>query len=283
MPDDDRKIGPVYRVFSQDLYATDLHSDEMGMRQAEVWRAKSRQFSKDAEIIGRVSEAQRKSHKEDMPDLEKSGFIILRESLWNNAPDELSRRLVIKLFSNSGGWIATLEELVAEEYTLSFTSGLPIVSFVVMTKENEIVTHIRQTLKGAFGMESFTFYIIGRDNTFDSFRVERKRVSAGTDYKVIRLKGEDEVAEVDSKLGDIGGEFQVKIKDPILAENEWFCRILQCFSVMNRFRDDIKEKVDKGVKMWLKGKIEPTLDRYEVSLLANPRKLSLSLEELDEI
>ena len=283
MPEDGRKIGPVYRIFSQDLYATDLHSDELGMRQAEVWRAKSRQFSKDAEIIGKISEAHRRSHKDDMPDLEKSGFIILRDSLWNNAPDELSRRLVLKLFSNKGGWIATLEEMVAEEYALSYTSGLPIVSFVVMTGENEIVTHIRQTLKGAFGMESFVFFLLGPSKTFDAFRIERKRVSAGIDYKVIRVKGEEEVAEVDSKLGDIGGEFQVKIKDPVLAENEWFCRVLQCFAVMNRFRDDIKEKVDKGLKRWLKGKIEPTLHRHEISLLANPRKLSLSLEELEDI
>jgi hypothetical protein len=283
MPDDDRKIGPVYRVFSQDLYATDLHSDEMGMRQAEVWRAKSRQFSKDAEIIGKISEAQRKSHKDDMPDLEKSGFIILRDSLWNNAPDELSRRLVIKLFSNRGGWIATLEEMIAEEYTLSYTSGLPIVSFVIMTSESEIVTHIRQTLKGAFGMESFTFFMLGPEKTFDVFRIERKRVSAGIDYKVVRLKGEDDVAEIDSKLGDIGGEFQVKIKDPVLAKNEWFCRVLQCFAVMNRFRDDIKEKIDKGLRKWLKGKYDPRLHRHEISLLANPRKLSLSLEELEEI
>ncbi|MGD2072850.1 MAG: hypothetical protein PVG65_05115 [Candidatus Thorarchaeota archaeon] len=283
MSDDNRKIGPVYRLISQDLYATDLHSDEMGMRQAEIWRAKSRQFSKDAEIIGKITEAYRKSHKDDMPELEKEGFIILRDSLWNNAPDELSRRLVLKLFSNKGGWIATLEEMVAEEYALSFTSGLPIVSFVVMTKENEIITHIRQTLKGAFGMESFSFYLLGPNNTFDVFRIERKRVSAGTDYKVIRLKGKEEVAEIDSKLGDIGGEFQVKIKDPVLAKNQWFCRILQCFAVMNRYRDDIKEKVENGLKKWSKGKIKPVMDRYEVSLLANPRKLSLSLEELDNI
>ena len=125
--------------------------------------------------------------------------------------------------------------------------------------------------------------MLGPNKTFDAFRIERKRVSAGTDYKIIRVKGEEEVAEVDSKLGDIGGEFQVKIKDSVLAENEWFCRILQCFAVMNRFRDDIKEKVDKGLKKWLKGKIEPRLHRHEISLLANPRKLSLSLEELEDI
>lgn len=50
---DPRKIGPVYRVLSQDLYGTGFHHEEMGFRQAEMWRSKSRQFSRDADIIGK--------------------------------------------------------------------------------------------------------------------------------------------------------------------------------------------------------------------------------------
>ena len=57
MPEEkERKVGPVYRVLSQDLYSTDLHSDEFGVRQQEVWRSKSRQYTKDAEIIGKIVE-----------------------------------------------------------------------------------------------------------------------------------------------------------------------------------------------------------------------------------
>ncbi len=282
MPDDERKVGPTYRVFAQDLYATDLHGDELGVRQAEMWRAKSRQYSRDAEIIGKIEEAQRSHHKEDLPNLEKTGFIIIRNSLWN-PDDPLDKRLVIKLFSNKGGWIATLEEMVGEEYTFSYTSGLPITSFCVITKESEIITYVRQLYRGSLGMENFAFYILGPENTFESFRIERKRVSAGTDYNVLRLNGGLKVAEIDSKLGDIGGEFVVKIQDPVLAENEWFCRILQCFAVMLRFRDQIKSKIDSGLKKWAKGKHVPQLHRYEASLLANPRKLTLRMDEFEEV
>ncbi len=283
MTGDERRIGPTYRVLSQDLYATDMHADEIGIRQAEVWRSKSRQFSKDAEIIGKIMEAQRKTEDEDMPSLEKTGFIIIRDSLWSGAEDELSRRMVLKLFSDSGGWIATIEEMVAEELAYTFGSGLPIVSFAVMTRDSEVVTYIRQVNRGTLAMENFAFYLLGPDGAFDVFRIERKRVSAGGDYNVFRLRDGQKVSEVDSKFGDIGGEFQVIVKDPVLAENEWYCHIMQAFAAMLRYRDPIKEKIQRVMDKWARGDFDPRLQRLEVSLLANPRKLSLSMEEFEEI
>ena len=283
MPKDERKVGPIYKVFSQDLYATDLHGDELGVRQAEVWRSKSRQFSRDAEIIGKISEAGRKDHKEKLPSLEKTGFIILRNSLWAEPKNHLDRRLVVKIFSDSGGWIGTLEEMVAEEYALTYSTGMPIVSFCVITKDNEYLTYVRQVYRGKFDMENFAFYILAPENRFEAFRIERKRVAAGDDYSIIRLNGGEKVADIDGKLADIGGEFIVKILDPILAQNDWFCRILQCFSIMLRFRNEIKSKLDEGVKKWIKGDYKPPLHRYEASLMGNPRKLTLNLSDLENV
>ncbi|MHA2177703.1 MAG: hypothetical protein ACXAAK_05060, partial [Candidatus Thorarchaeota archaeon] len=77
----ERKVGPVYRLFSQDLFSTNLHGEEIGFRQAEVWRSKSRQFSRDADIIGRIDESRRTNDKQKLPSVKKIGFIILRQSL----------------------------------------------------------------------------------------------------------------------------------------------------------------------------------------------------------
>ncbi len=280
--DEKRKVGPVYRVLSQDLHSTKLHDEAIGYRQAEIWRSKSRQFTKDATIIGNIKVAKRKDDKEKMPSLEEDGFIILRKSLWSDV-DKLDRRLVVKLFSESGGWIATMEEMVAEEYTTSFVSDEPLVVFTVLTKESEIITWVKQQKRGGLSTENYSFYILGPNNTFESFRIEGARGSLGDDFDVIRLKGHDKVAQIDSKFGDLGGEFSVKIKDPVLAENEWFCRILQCFSVMVAYRGEIRDKIDKGFHEWKKGKKIPQLHRYEISLLANPRKLTLKLDELEEV
>ena len=280
--DEKRKVGPIYRVFSQDLHSTQLHGEAIGFRQAEMWRSKSRQFSKDAAIIGSVVTAKRSDDKEKLPGLEPAGFIILRRSLWSDV-DKLDRRLVVKIFTDSGGWVATMEEMIAEEYAASFVSDEPLVAFTVLSKESEIVTWVKQHRRGGLSTENYSFYILGPDNTFEAFRIEGARGSMGDDFNVIRLNGHQEVASIDSKFGDLGGEFSVNVKDPVLAENEWFCRILQCFSIMIAYRGEIREKIDKGFHLWKKGKKIPKQHRYEISLLANPRKLTLKLDELEEV
>lgn len=279
---DKRKVGPIYRILSQDLYTTGFHGEEIGIRQDEVWRSKSRQFSKDADIIGKIEETKRSTEKEKLPSTKKIGFIILRQSLWRSA-NELDRRLVIKLFSNSGGWIASLEEMVADEYASSFSSDQPLVSFTILTKENEFVTWVRQHRRGGLSTENYAFYLLGPGGSFDIYRIEGSRGTLGDDFKVLRLRENETIADIDSKFGDVGGEFTVKIKDPVLAENEWFCRILQCFSIVIAFRGEIRDKINKGFHLWKDAKRIPSQHRYELSLLANPRKLTLKTDELEEV
>lgn len=284
MPEEkERKVGPVYRVLSQDLYSTDLHSDEFGVRQQEVWRSKSRQFTKDAEIIGKIVERRFDEKIERLSNPEKVGFLTLRSSLLKGELNEASKRLVVKLFSDSGGWLATIEEMVAESYALSYATDEPMLTFLVIVDDVEIMTYIRQVQRSGFSTETYSFYILGPNNTFEVFRIEGKRGTLGDDFKVIRLNGGEEVAAIDSKFGDIGGEFVVEIKDPVLANNNWFCRVLQCFSSVIRFREEAHKRHEHFIKQWEKGKVEPLQHRYEISLLANPRKLTLSLDELEEV
>ena len=284
MPDvKERKVGPVYRILSQDLYSTDLHGDELGVRQQEVWRSKSRQFTKDAEIIGKIEEARFDEKLDRVGSQKKAGFIALRSSLLKGELNEASKRLVIKLFSDRGAWLATIEEMVAESYASSYATNEAMVSFAVIVNDVEVMTHIRQVQRTGFSTETYSFYILGPDNTFEVFRIEGKRGTFGDDFKVVRLNGGQTVADIDSKFGDIGGEFVVKIKDSVLANNNWFCRVLQCFSTIVRFREEIRRRHEHFMKEWEKGRVEPLQHRYEISLLANPRKLTLSLDELEEV
>ncbi len=285
MPNDkeERKVGPKYRVMSQDLYSTGLHSDELGLRQVEVWRSRSRQFTKDSDIIGKIEEAKLDRDRKKLGRMEKSGFITLRSSLWSGEMDESSRRLVVKLFSGSGAWLATIEEIVAESYALSYATDDPMVSFVVLVDGVGIMTRIQQVQRSGIGTETYGFLILGPEGTFEVFRIEGKRATFGDDFRVVRLNGGQTVAEIDSKFADIGGEFVVKVKDPVLAENNWFCRVLQCFSVAIRYRKQIHDKIERVLKKWKDDKIQPLQHRYETSLLANPRKLTLSIEELEEV
>ena len=279
---DPRKVGPVYRVFSQDLYGTGFHHEEMGFRQAEMWRSKSRQFSRDADIVGKIMERRKPMDEKKLTKPERVGFIILRQSLWKQV-DPIDRRLVMKLFTNKGGWIATMEEMVAEEYAMSFGAAEPLIAFTVLSKENEIVTWVKQLRRRGLTTETYAFYLLGPKKTFEVFRIEGTRGTLGDDFRVLRLNGRKVVANIDSKFGDFGGAFKVRIKDPVLADNEWFCRVLQCFSIMVNYRERIRKKIRKGLNQWKKGIREPTQHRYEISLLANPRKLTLKLDELEDV
>ena len=189
----------------------------------------------------------------------------------------------MKLFSDTGRWLATIEEIVAESYALSYATEDPMLSFVVLVDGIEIMTRIQQVQRSGIGTETYGFLILGPEGTFEVFRIEGKRATFGEDFRVVRLNGGQTVAEIDSKFADIGGEFVVKVKDPVLAKNNWFCRVLQCFSVAIPYRKQMHDKIDRVLKKWKDDRIEPLQHRYETSLLANPRKLTLSIQELEEV
>ncbi len=273
----------TYRVLSQDFYATKLHGDTIGIMQDEKWRAKSRQFTTDSEIIGKIEEAVLQKDKQQLPTANKVGFIVVRNLTWEDEKDELERRLVIKLFTDSGTWLASGEEMVAEEYALSAACETPLITLAVLTKESEIVTYIRQVRRGPMATEGFAFYLPGPDGKFEAFTIEGQRGAVGDDYKVTLASGDVVVARIDSRVADIGGRVVVSVNDSILAENELFCRVLQCFSVMLRYRQAILNKIQKGVNDWAKGKVQPVQHRHELSLLANPRRLTLNKDEFEEV
>ncbi|MHA1742118.1 MAG: hypothetical protein ACTSVD_08510, partial [Candidatus Thorarchaeota archaeon] len=123
-----------------------------------------------------------------------------------------------------------------------------------MTAENELVTYVRQFRRGIGATETYGFFMPGPRGTFEVFRIEGKRATLGDDFRVLLLSGRDvEVGEIDSKFADIGGEFQVRIRDRILADNEWFCRVLQCFSVVTRYREEMRAKTLGLLERWRKG------------------------------
>jgi hypothetical protein len=218
-----------------------------------------------------------------MPDLEKEGFIVQRKDPWDDAPNEHSRRLVLKIFTETGNWYTTIEEMVADEYARSFSAEMPLVTFAVLTDENEILTRISQNRRGPIDTESYSFFLVGNDGQFQVFRIEGKRVTMGADFRVVMATNDVTVAEIDSKVVNIGGEYTVEIRDPILAKNDWFCRILQAFATTIKYRKKIWKKISKGLRALKETEGTPLQERFEVSLLTNPRRLTLEIEEFDDV
>ena len=73
------------RKIELDLWKTGMHGIEMGIKQDEQHRAKSRQFSKDMDIIGEYKDGDRK------------GYVGYRTTPWDEEKDDLKRKIVIKV------------------------------------------------------------------------------------------------------------------------------------------------------------------------------------------
>ncbi|MGO9805240.1 MAG: hypothetical protein ACLPKH_00710, partial [Rhodomicrobium sp.] len=88
------------KSFTVNMWWTDLHDVEIGFFIHSRHRAKSREFTQDADVIGEVLEGG-----------ERAGLITYREALWKaEKPGE--KRLVLKLFTPSMNWRASMEMLV---------------------------------------------------------------------------------------------------------------------------------------------------------------------------
>ena len=93
-----------------DLWATDAHKVEVGLYKMERKSHKDRQWTKDADIIGKLE----KNGKD-------YGHITIRKSVWDT-DNPLEKRLVLKLFSMSDYWQGSLELLQSESIALSGTT-----------------------------------------------------------------------------------------------------------------------------------------------------------------
>ena len=83
--------------FEVSLWLTDSNTTEIGIYQQDRYRAKSRQFTKDMDILGEVKE-----------DGKRVGLVAYRKDAWKKETD-MKRRMVIKLFTDEVNWRGTMD------------------------------------------------------------------------------------------------------------------------------------------------------------------------------
>src|SRR3974377_682335 len=108
------------RNFTVDLWWTGLNDVEVGFFIHSRHRAKSRQFTQDSGVLGEVLEGG-----------QRTPLITYREGLWKSEkPGE--KRLVLKLFTPSMNWRATMEMLVGRSVALTTgAGGFPVIAYTI--------------------------------------------------------------------------------------------------------------------------------------------------------
>ena len=248
-----------------DLWKTKAQTLFIGIKQHEEWMAKEHQFTRDMKIFGEVKE--KENDKE-----ETIGYVGYRTSLWDDEPDMLKKRLVIKLFSKSMYHQATIEEIVGREVFYKIATPKQFPSFTIILKNFSYLVNLSKVRGGKFVPEWFSFRLDDGKLGFVPIILKTK-FRLGHDFRIINATGMKEIGFIDWKVLDIGGRFIIKLQseDKNIIDNKELQRILILFGSTVKFHEEIERKVKSISKQIVEGNLEFKLTDDELDLRMNPR------------
>ncbi len=245
--------------FILDVWITNFNSVEFGIYKRSRNRAKSRQFTSDMDIFAEVTEGG-----------ERLGVIGYREDLWKNA-EEMDKRLVLKMFTETLNWRASMELLIGRSLQQTIASrGLPVMAFSINNGSDDYIIYLeRSANKWPFMPENFAFFIMNKDGC-DFYRFKRDLINLGGDYTLYDQQ-DKMIGHLDGKVLSIGGKWKGKLL--VEHADRRLLTVMQLFSAMIIFNGGCRRHLKKLWRDVRKGKIKPKIESQEVDLYMNPRRL----------
>jgi hypothetical protein len=247
-----------YSKYTVDLWWTDLNTTEIGVFKHSRQRAKSRQFSKDADIIGAVK-----------VNGERTGLLTYRQGLWDDA-EGMKKRLVVKLFTEEMNWRGTMDMLMGRSLQLTLGArGFPVPAFLINVSGHEQIVNVeRSARKWPFIPENYSFFILD-DRKPRFYRLRRDWISIGQDYTLYDGKGE-RIGHLNGRVIDLGGRWDVKVRQD--HDDTRLNATLQLFCGMLRFRASVERHMRRVVRDIRRGGADLRIDAQEGDLYLNPRR-----------
>ncbi len=255
---DTKSIKKQHRRYKVDLWLTDLNTVEIGILKQTQHRAKSRQFTKDMDVIGQIKE-----------DGERKGILAYREGLWKS-DNPMQRRLVIKLFSEKMNWIGTLDMMLGRSLQLTHgAGGFPVMSYAInIANHPQVIQMERSARQWPLMPERFSFFIL-TDEGPRFYKLRRKVLCMGQDY-ILYDEHNQKVGLLDGKVITLGGAWKVRV-DASHASKE-LDTILQLFCAMLKYNDDARRHILQLTRKIARNKVAPKLTAQETDLYMNPRR-----------
>ncbi len=245
------------RAFTVDMWWTDLNDVEIGFFIHSRHRAKSREFTQDADVIGEVLEGG-----------ERKGLITYREALWKSEhPGE--KRLVLKLFTPSMNWRASMDMLVGRSVQLSTgAGGFPVVAYSLHIEGLDQVIQVERSARKWPGMpEQFSFMMM-EDGEARLYRLRQDWIDIGGDYTLYDQTGA-KIGRLNGHFFDIGGRWDVTIDG---SQPAHLATVLQLVSAMLKFNHAARRHVDRVTQKVTAGAMKLALEKQETDLYLNPRR-----------
>lgn len=247
-----------YSTYTVDLWWTDLNTTEIGIFKHSRHRAKSRQFSKDSDVIGAVK-----------VNGERTGLLTYRQGLWEES-EGMKKRLVVKLFTEDMNWRGTMDMLMGRSLQLTLGAhGFPVPAFTVnLTGHDQIVNVERSARKWPMIPEDYSFFVLD-DKRAQFYRLRRDWISVGQDYTLYNERGE-RIGHLNGRVLNLGGRWDVSVRED--HDNARLNGTLQLFCGMLRFRGAVERHIRALTREVRRGNLKPEMEAHETDLYLNPRR-----------
>ena len=248
----------AFSKFTVDLWWTDINDVEIGFFRQSRHRAKSRQYSKDSDVIGEVD-----------VNGERTGLLTYRRGAWDEAQG-MKKRLIVKLFSPEMAWRGSMEVLLGRSLQLTVGAhGFPVACFSLnLANHDQIIQVERSAHKWPLVPEDYSFFILdGKACRF--YRLRRDWISIGQDYTLYDGTG-TKIGHLNGRLIDFGGRWDVTIRED--HGNAKLSGVLQLFCGMLRYRKLCERHIRDLARQVRRGTQPLEIETQENELYLNPRR-----------
>ncbi|MEM9359582.1 MAG: hypothetical protein AAGB04_25635 [Pseudomonadota bacterium] len=248
-----------YKHFIVDVWLVDLNPTEFGIFKCSRNRAKSRQFTQDMDIYAEVIE-----------DGKRTGLIGYRKDLWKKE-EKKTRRLVFKMFSDKLNWRATMDLMLARSVQQTMGARLlPVMTYSLNSADEDQVVNIeRSANKWPLMPENFSFFLL-EDGKLEFYRIRQDFFRFGDDYSIYNSHNE-RIGRLDGAFFSISGKWRCRIKEKYASKQ--LLNTLKLFTGMLIFNDRCRSHIKRLAKQVMLGKVTPKLEKQEVDLYMNPRRV----------
>lgn len=248
-----------WHEFKVEVWLTNFNRFEFGFWKKERNKGKSRQFTSDMDIFAEISE-----------NGEPTGVLGYRKEIWKDATG-MDKRLVLKLFTESLNWRASMDMMVARSLQQTLGAhGLPVTSFSINTNDDDFLIYLeRSAHKWPLMPESFSFFVIAEGEP-RFYELRRKLINLGGDYTLFDQHG-DAVGYVDGSLFTIGGRWHCGVRADH-AESH-LVLVMKLFTGMVAFNNEARRHVKALARDVHAGRLQPNIQRQEIDLYQNPRRV----------
>lgn len=217
-------------------------------------------------------------------DIKKSGRLNRRQTellnqrleedeIMQSSTDEIiNRRLVLKLFKNTGSrttWCGTLEQVTTLEIQHSLGARVSLISMAVMLPRCDFVPTIQEANR-AFRLPAVFSFSFHDDREMHYVTLSRRWVSFGPDFDV--AVGNRRVGLINGRWLGLGSDASVELAGHPLVRNGSFVDLLTLFAASIGYHRAMRRSIQRRVEAVQGGRThEHQIEDEEIRLRHNGR------------